>query len=184
MAAIYHKIGSSYEKARKENLAETNYKEALGKSPEFLDALDSLGTLELRRRNAREALTYFRKGTSISPLNAARHLKIGESMFELEDFEGAEEAFKQSLELNPNQKQIYYRLGIALRKQGKLNEAEEYFNQAIGSSSDDENLHYNLGRVYFERGQKEKALSHLQRAVELKPDFSEAKTLLEKIGGK
>jgi tetratricopeptide (TPR) repeat protein len=181
VAAIHYKIGRVHEQLDKDREAEENYHEAIAKNRLFVDAMDALGTLNLRQGQAVQARELFEKSSQISPLNADRQLKLGEALLENGEFEAAERAFKLSLNLDPSQTHIFNQLGITLRRQGKLAEAGEFFKRAIEVTADDENLYYNLSRVYLDQGYKEMAVSYLEKALAIKPGFQEAEDLIAQI---
>jgi two-component system chemotaxis response regulator CheY len=184
MAVIHYKIGQVHEQMNQEDQAETDYHEAVGMSRHFVDAFDALGAMNMRRNHAEQALTFFRHSTAVSPLNAKRQLNLGEALLETGDFQGAEQAFKTALSLDPTQTHAFNRLGISLRRQGKLQEAGEYFLRAVEVSEGDENLYFNLSRVYFDQGDTNQARSFLEKALSLKPDFKEAQELLAQMSSK
>ena len=184
MAVIHYKMGQVHELMKHEDQAETQYHEAVGMSKYFVDAFDALGTMNMRHQRTNQALTYFRRSTDISPLNAQRQLGLGEALLETGDFQGAEQAFKTALSLDPSQTHAFNRLGVSLRRQGKLQEASEYFLRAVEVSDDDENLYYNLSRVYLDQGDQDQALSFLRKALGVKPDFKEAQDLIAQISAK
>lgn len=182
LAVVYYKVGQVHEMMDQEGEAEENYHLAIDMSSLYVNAYDALGSLNLKRTEAQEALKYFRHSTNISPLNAGRQLKLGEALLETGQFEDAEKAFKQSLDLDPSQTHIFNHLGISLRRQGKLEEAGRYFLQAVEASGDDENLLYNLSRVYMDQGEREAALSYLKKALAINPDFQAARDMLARVG--
>lgn len=78
-------------------------------------------------------------------------------------------------------KHLFNEFGINLRKSKLLDQAVEYYTRALEISDSDENLYYNLARAHFERGDRQEALDHLHKALELNPNFAEAKQFLEYI---
>ncbi len=181
VAAIHYRMGRAKEELGREGEAESDYLEAAGFSKMYVDPLDALGSMSLRRAEPEKAMEYLRRGADISPLNAARQLKLGEALLEAGEFEEAERAFKLSLNLDPSQTHIFNRLGISLRRQGKLAEACGYLERALEAAPDDENLLYNLSRVHFDQGDQAAALRHLKKALEINPGFVEARELAEQI---
>ncbi|MBU2547777.1 MAG: response regulator [Proteobacteria bacterium] len=181
MAAIHYKIGRVHEVMDQEQEAEVDYERALHMSRMYVDAYDALGGLNLKWEKPDKALEYLNKSSEISPLNADRQLKLGEALLGAGQFEAAEKAFKLSLQLDPAQTHIFNRLGITLRRQGKLEEAGQFFLRATEVTQDDENLFFNLSRVYLDQGHKESAVLYLEKALALKPDFEEARDLIQEI---
>jgi two-component system chemotaxis response regulator CheY len=181
LAAIHYKVGRLHEQMLLEDDAEEDYLEALSMSDHYVRAYDAMGVLAGRRRGSEAALSYFIRGAEISPLNAQRQLRLGEALLETGRDEEAEKAFKYALELDPTQTHAFNRIAVALRRQSKLAEAETYFLKAIEADEGDENLYYNLSRVYIDQGRKPEAVAKLEKALELNPEFVEAREMLDRI---
>lgn len=112
---------------------------------------------------------------------------IGERFLKAGRYEEAFEYLAQALEMNPDMVHLYNRIGIALRKLGKFETAEKYYFKASQYQGRDPNLFFNIGRLYMDWGKWDKMAKSANAALKLKPDFEEAKKMLEfairKIGG-
>lgn len=75
---------------------------------------------------------------------------------------------------HPDHKHLFNEFGMKLRKNGMLTQALLHYARALRISRTDEHLLYNIARVLFERGKLKAALSLLQKALTVRPDFSEA----------
>jgi Flp pilus assembly protein TadD len=75
-------------------------------------------------------------------------------------------------------KHMFNEFGISLRKSGLLDQARDYYARALELSPLDENLHYNMARTLFLLGDRAGTKTHLARALELNPDFKEARQFL------
>jgi len=75
-------------------------------------------------------------------------------------------------------KHFFNDCAIQLRKQELYTEAIDYYNKAIELCDGDENLYFNLSRAYFENNDINKAKEKIIRALEINPEFEEAKTYL------
>lgn len=81
----------------------------------------------------------------------------------------------------PEHKHLFNEFGINLRKSKLLDQAVDYYTRALEITDNDENLYYNMARAYFERGDKEDCATNLAKALEINPDFEEAKKFLAYI---
>jgi len=81
----------------------------------------------------------------------------------------------------PEHKHLFNEFGINLRKSKLLDQAVDYYARALEITQNDENLYYNIGRAYFERGDVAEAIKNLRKALEIYPDFAEAKQFLDYI---
>lgn len=81
-------------------------------------------------------------------------------------------------------KHLFNEFGINLRKSKMTAQSVEYYNKAIGLSPEDENLYYNIARAYFDAEDYSKCRESLSKALELRPDFTEAKKFIEYLDEK
>lgn len=81
----------------------------------------------------------------------------------------------------PEHKHLFNEFGINLRKSKLLDQAVEYYTRALEITENDENLYYNLARAYFERGDQQDCIEQLGKALEINPNFAEAKQFMEYI---
>jgi len=76
-------------------------------------------------------------------------------------------------------KHTFNDFGIYLRKNGLYSMAICCYERAITIDNRDPALYFNLGRAYTENGAIQKGIEKLKEALEIDPDFPEAKDLLE-----
>jgi tetratricopeptide (TPR) repeat protein len=80
---------------------------------------------------------------------------------------------------NEEQRRLFNDFGINLRKSKLLGEAVAYYSKALDLSPRDENLHFNIARAYFDGQELDKCRDHLLRALDINPDFKQARQFLE-----
>jgi Tfp pilus assembly protein PilF len=75
------------------------------------------------------------------------------------------------------------RMGIAMWRQKRLREAKDCFLQALDTAREEkETIHYNLAQCLIDLDDRSSARHHLEKALEHKEDFPEARVLLSKLG--
>jgi tetratricopeptide (TPR) repeat protein len=79
---------------------------------------------------------------------------------------------------SPDSLYLYNRIGIVLRKMQDFQSAESYYQRALGITQSDEYLFFNLGRLYFDWQRWDKTAWAAQKAVDINPEFQEARKLL------
>lgn len=104
---------------------------------------------------------------------------IGERFLKAGRYEEAFEYLAQALEQSPESVHLYNRIGIALRKMGKFEVAEKYYFKAARYTGRDPNLFFNIGRLYVDWRKWNKVAKAASAALQLKPDFDEARKMLE-----
>lgn len=68
--------------------------------------------------------------------------------------------------------------GINLRKAGMYRESISFYEKAVDLNPEDEHLLFNLARVHFEQADLTRAMECLETALELNPEFPQAKSFL------
>lgn len=134
--------------------AEFEYKNALRIDENHIRASFGLGLVYLDRGEADNARLVFRKLTRL---------------------EGA---------LAPEYKHLFNEFGIKLRKNRMYTQAVGHYAKALRLSPTDDHLLYNLSRAFLEKGRLGMAKRFINKALETRPDFPEAKKLLEAINSK
>ena len=176
------------------------YKEILdgGENPEVYY---NIGYIKAAQGKWDEALIAFQKAATLNKQNARAHKMMGEIYLkmgnnaEAEHHFGragkiflertmdseAEEVFKEVLKLNPNLVNIYNSLGIIYRRRHNFAEAIKLYNIAMRVDPEDEHIYFNLGHTLLEDNQKEAAKRAFEKALELNPDFQEARQMMQVI---
>jgi tetratricopeptide (TPR) repeat protein len=84
------------------------------------------------------------------------------------------EAYKKSIEIDPNHSKVFYNLGNALKEKGMLQEAINYFNKALAIKPNFPDCYNNLGLSLKELGKLKKAMNAFSMAISLNPNYAQA----------
>lgn len=125
-----------------------------------------------------EARRLFRSVASEQRDDGLLMLDIGERFLKALQYDDAVEYFTEALALTPGALQLYNQLAMALRKLGRYAEAERTYMLAAKNDTRDPHLFFNLGRLYVDWKRWENAIKAAKRALELDPNFAEAKKLI------
>lgn len=127
----------------------------------------------------------FNSALDFDETNVRANFGLGLTYMERGDAAKAADIFERVVGLDaafsPEHKHLFNEFGINLRKSKLLDQAVDYYARALEITQNDENLYYNIGRAYFERGDVAEAIKNLRKALEIYPDFEEAKRFLEYI---
>ncbi len=151
-------------------------------SPRNADRQIKLGQALIKtdqKHEAREVLNMVMKIAKDSYAKVAR--QVGDAFLEAGMMAEAQDVLMEGLSFYPKDLHLYNRLGIAYRKQKKFREAMKNYEQAIEIDPENENLFYNLGRASYEAGDWDKSAEAMNRALQLYPDFEEARTFLKQV---
>jgi len=99
---------------------------------------------------------------------------LGETYLRQEDFEKAQDYFKQSIEMYPDNEILAYNVGEIYFSNRKIDEAIHYFELSIEIKPDWPASYLKLGYAYLNKGDNEKAKLNFNKFLELDPESSEA----------
>ncbi|MEO8025397.1 MAG: tetratricopeptide repeat protein [Bryobacteraceae bacterium] len=124
--------GAMYERQKKFDMAEAEFRKLLESNPDNAGALNYLGYM-LADRNVRlqEAVDMIQKAVDKEPGNSAYLDSLGWAFFRLGRYAEAEDSLRRSLEKSSKDPTIHDHLGDVYFKQGKLKEAINQWTQSI-----------------------------------------------------
>jgi len=86
--------------------------------------------------------------------------------------------YRKAIAKNPKALDIHFRLGRALllhdRNPSTLADARREFEAEIALNAEDAAAEYQIGQILLAEGKRDASLQHFERAVNLRPDFTEA----------
>ena len=137
--------------------------------------LVSLGKEDLAGR-------YFEIAVDLAPRDFMARYYLGLYQLSNKHYNQAEAGFRRVIQLNPGYVDAYILLGVTLEQRGNETEAIRTYHQAI-DLSEQQNLNQETPFLYLARllisfQSYELSLPPLERAVEINPKSSEARTLL------
>jgi tetratricopeptide (TPR) repeat protein len=152
------------------------YQEFLEKNPEIFQVHFSLGNCYKELGNTEQALQEYQ--LVLEKTDAEKDLKlraktlatIGESYLKKEDLDSAQDYFKKSLDLDPQDEILAYNVGEIYFSHQKLDGAVEYFELASKIKPDWPDAFYKLGLVYLNLTDYEMAKENLKKFLELEAD--------------
>lgn len=165
-AGIRILMGNAYEKMNQNETAHKFYADAIKKNDHYLRAHDTFAEFLFKTGKKKEALHSLEEAAKLSPLNAERHIKIGDLALETEgDFEKANEAFKKAMRQNPEMAKDVAEVYL---KNGKPEEAEKLFRTALNQKA---NIHlYNrLGIALRHQKKWQEAIEEYEKALKVEP---------------
>ncbi len=86
------------------------------------------------------------------------------------DYDGAMQASKKALELNPKSTKALYALALTLERKGLFKEAESYFSKVVVLDPNYTDAHYSLGAALAGQGRYDEATGHWFEALRLDPN--------------
>src|SRR4051812_19665771 len=117
---------------------------------------NTLGLVELKRKNISPAITQFRKAVEMNAgFNEAR-LNLAALSLNNRDYKTAEDNFRAVLQAQPKNYEASIGLGVALRGGKKIDEAEAQYKSAQNLDPQNPSSYFNLGLLFqeYKDGQK------------------------------
>ena len=85
------------------------------------------------------------------------------------------------MRLNPRHDRALYNLGLAYNQQGNSTKAIDMLARAESANVHDARAAYALATILAQAGRKPEAIAAARRAVEIQPDYAEARELLRSL---
>ncbi len=104
----------------------------------------------------------------------AFHAQRGRELYQKGQLPEAIAAFRQCLELEPQDHDARYHLGVTLGDVERYDEAIAQLERVIQAEPERAEAHYSLGYMCSRQGQPQQAIAAYERAIELRPDYAHA----------
>jgi tetratricopeptide (TPR) repeat protein len=161
----------------------------------------NIGYIKTAQAKYSEAIQAFRKATAIDRLFAKAYqgmarayqklgkteeaekymIKAADIHMNKENISEAENVLNEIKQINPNTINVYNSLGVLYRKKGDFKKALHNYKKALNIHPERERIHYNIGRLYLELKDPETAKTYFQLALQLDPEFTDAREVLDAI---
>lgn len=124
--------GSIYERQKKYDVAEQEFKKILTSDPQNAMTLNYYGYM-LADRGVRldEALSYIKKAVELDPANGAYLDSLGWAYYKLGKYDQAEESLSKALQHTPNDPTVQEHMGDVYQKTGRLKQAAAHWERAV-----------------------------------------------------
>lgn len=109
------------------------------------------------------------------------HTNLGLAVYARGKTDSAITEFRAALRLRPDFAEAYNDLGVALANRGDVDGAIQAFLNAVRAKPTQAPSHYNAAVLLAGKGDTVQALGHLQVALQLDPDYADARREFEKI---
>jgi len=119
-------------------------------------------------------------------LKAELVFQDGEDALRREDFPAALKAFKEALDVTPNEAEYHGFLGWAMFRSdpgdsGNVLEARRMIEKGLAMNPSLDSAHFFLGMIALDRGEKEEARGHFEKSLQSNPGNEEASEALGKL---
>lgn len=183
-------LGLAYMELKRTSEARAHFREAVRLSPGFAKGHFHLGLCSEIVGQPEEARKSYERAIRLDPLHAEAFYRIGRMLSEQAELEQAEAYIRRSVEIKPDYVDGLIGLGtlIATRANGADDfiAARGYVSSALSHKPREARIFFALGRIAHHQAMYEDAIEQYDRALSLRPDYSEATackaSVLERMG--
>jgi tetratricopeptide (TPR) repeat protein len=166
----YAKLGELRALMKRWNEAEILYREALNRSPNFLDAIQGMVDLDFRRGKSADAFQFIQAKIDAEPNNAPLYLLQGQSYLRVKQPADAKQSFSRCVEIDKQNLTGFLMLAQVEQALGNVTEAITNYRHAIALTPSNARLYATLGTLYEGQGNWQEAQTLYQRALAIQPD--------------
>jgi tetratricopeptide (TPR) repeat protein len=175
----YNNLGLVYKNAQNYQKAQTVYKALIQKKPEYSKAYYNLATTLFADEQYQEAIRYMLEYTRLKPNSANAYFIMGQAAGNLQQFDRAVDFLGQAVKIQPDFVDAYNYLGMALGTLQQNSAAENSFLTALRYAPNRTDVLFNLAISYKNTGNREAEIATLQKILQINPNHSAAKKLLQ-----
>jgi tetratricopeptide (TPR) repeat protein len=158
-----------------------HYRQAAAWDPASAAVRRDLAVLYSLLHQDREALAQLREAVRLEPRVAEYHYSLALALNEAGDLKGAVAELQEATRLNPRHADAWRNLGLARAAQEDLSGALEALGRAETLEAGDARIPYARATVLAQLNRLAEARAAAARALELRPDYDEARELMERL---
>ncbi len=166
----YTKLGQLRAFTKRFPEAEALYREALNRSPNFLDAIEGIVELDFQRGKSADAIQLVQEKISANSNDAALYLLQGQILVRAKQPADAKAYFLKCIELDKQNLTGFLMLAQVEQTLGDAPAAIGHYKQAIAIAPGNAGLYTTLGTLYEGQGNWQEAQGLYQRALALQPE--------------
>jgi hypothetical protein len=156
----------------------TLYNHVLQATADNYLAHNNLGMALFAEGKKEEAIAHYREAIDINPSYVDAHYNLADTFVKQNKIDQAIEHLRESVRITPSFAALN-NLGVNLERQLKHEEAIYYYRQALLIEPKNPGIHFNLGVAFGNKGELKEAAEHFRQAINLKPDYGEARQALK-----
>src|SRR6185503_1571566 len=177
----YQKGTELLEKSNKRQEAFAALKSAIDIFPQYFDALEMLGTEQVKDAQYESAIPLLTKALEVNSRAYASCFALGVAQYNLKQLQPAIESFRRAVLLNEKSINANLWLGIALRQTSRPDEAEAYLRRAdVLAESKLPDAHWQLALLFNQLKRYTEAADELEKFLKVQPDARDAE-LIKKL---
>ncbi len=147
------------------------YQQALGKDAANIDGLRGIMNVYLGQKQPDQAIAAANAQIAKAPNVSGFYDLLGTALFvSKKDYQGADTAFRKSMEVDPNNFDAILKLGQAMVAEGSVDQALATYQEALKKNPRDAAICILAGEMYESKGSWDQAKAMYQQALTIEPD--------------
>lgn len=147
-------------------------------SPQLIAELFEAFKLKTVEKDMKKWLNYMNEMEKHWSDNSTVMLRLGEARYKYRNVNGAENAWRKAIELNPYSTEAYSKLGALIRRKGALNEALVLLQKSVLINPFNAHAFHTIGLVNNDLGNLEEAEKSFRKSVSINPGNKDFKKSL------
>ena len=152
-------------------------------SPFSPEALVEKADIAFEEKEFERALALLNEANAKEPNNNEILFKIAYILQKSGDNNGALKYYKEALVLDKNNEFIHNSMSSIYRENGEFTSAKMHLKDSLEIDGENPITYYNYGNLLVDMEHNEEAIEMYKKAMEINPEFDEAKEELEKLQG-
>lgn len=132
------------------------------------------GRMALDAGSYADAVPLLREAILDDPGDATLRADLGVALENMEDYDGAAQAYAAAAALEPENPIYHFNQGAVAQAQGRGNDAANHYLDTLEREPMFAEAYYNLGTLFYEAGHPEIAAEHYANALKARPHYAEA----------
>src|SRR5579863_6456758 len=127
---LWNKQGIAYHQLTQLGSARKSYEQALKLKPDYIEAMNNLGTIYYAQRSFRRAISWYNKALKIAPgelRSASIYMNLGTAEFARKKYDQATTAYQTALKLDPDVFEHHGSFGVMLEEHSVQERAKYHY---------------------------------------------------------
>lgn len=165
------------------------YEKAIDLLPTYAFAINNLGSVYLKEEKPDSAIYYYKKALDLQPNYPDASKYLGLAYLKKADFDEADKAMYAAQNMSSSSDALkvlsseYLILASKAFNSSETDRAIRFCEKAIQINPQNAEAYYNLGGYYMTLQNLAKTREYWKKALDVNPNYTEARDWLNKIGG-
>lgn len=156
----------------------TYYTELSILTPKAPEIFRRLCELSRKKGEIKDAVTYLKRYLDFVPEDAEAKRDLGNLLYDQKDYDGALEAYRSAMKLNPSLKGFYKKYAEIVIAKGQQDEVITAFSRLIQDGDADLGTYTTLGMIYQKKKYYNQAIEMYGKALQMEPSNVDALSAL------